>query len=133
MAKASKASASEGELAAAPGQQTAPKSAKPRAKPSPKRKPKPQHLPQYNVVLLDDDDHTYEYVVEMLHALFGHPAELALKMAREVDKTGRVIVYTAHRELAELKRDQIHSWGADWRVKACKGSMRATIEPACNA
>ena len=31
--------------------------------------------PPYNVVLLDDDDHTYAYVIEMLKALFGHPEE----------------------------------------------------------
>ena len=30
-----------------------------------------QPLPPWNVVLLDDNDHTYEYVVEMLLKLFG--------------------------------------------------------------
>lgn len=28
-------------------------------------------IPPYNVVLLDDNDHTYEYVIEMLRAVFG--------------------------------------------------------------
>jgi ATP-dependent Clp protease adaptor protein ClpS len=37
---------------------------------------------------------------------------------------------TTHRELAELKRDQIHSYGTDPRVATCQGSMSATVEPA---
>ncbi len=88
------------------------------------------HIPQYNVVLLDDNDHTYEYVIEMLMKLFGHSESLAFQMAREVDTTGRVIVETTTKERAELKRDQIHSYGADWRIPRCKGSMSAIIEPA---
>ena len=31
-------------------------------------------LPQYHVVLYDDNEHTHEYVVEMLKALFGMPS-----------------------------------------------------------
>ena len=43
---------------------------------------------------------------------------------------GRVIVLTTTREHAELKRDQIHAFGKDLMTASCKGSMRATIEPA---
>ena len=32
-------------------------------------------LPPYHVVLLDDDDHTFEYVIHMLQSLFGMPPE----------------------------------------------------------
>jgi ATP-dependent Clp protease adaptor protein ClpS len=41
-----------------------------------------------------------------------------------------VIVLTTALELAELKRDQIHAYGPDWRIPRCQGSMSATIEPA---
>lgn len=91
---------------------------------------KSQPLPPWNVVLLDDNDHTYEYVVEMLRRLFGHPLELCWQMAREVDLTGRVIVCTTHRERAELEQQRIHGYGADWRILRCKGSMSAILEPA---
>lgn len=93
----------------------------------PDRKPKRQ--PQYHVILLDDDDHSYEYVVEMLSRLFCHPVPRAYQMAVEVDTTGRVIVDTTTLERAELKRDQIHAFGADHRIPRCKGSMFATLEP----
>jgi len=90
----------------------------------------PELIPQYNVVLLDDNDHTYDYVVEMLMKLFGHSQAKAFRMACMVDFTGRVIVDTTSMERAELKRDQIHAYGADWRIPHCQGSMSAVIEPA---
>lgn len=86
--------------------------------------------PPYNVVLLDDDDHSYAYVVLMLKELFGHPVEKAFKMAEEVDSSGRVIVLTTTMEHAELKRDQIHAYGPDPNIARCAGSMTAIIEPA---
>jgi ATP-dependent Clp protease adaptor protein ClpS len=89
-----------------------------------------KQLPPYNVVLLNDDDHTYEYVIEMLKALFGYPIERGYELAKEVDTQGRVIVLTTHKEKAELKRDQIHGYGADYRLSASKGPMTAMIEPA---
>jgi ATP-dependent Clp protease adaptor protein ClpS len=91
---------------------------------------KPIILPRYHVVLLDDDDHTYDYVIEMLMHVFGHSRARAFQMACEVDAAGRVIVDTTTKERAELKRDQIHAYGADWRIPRCKGSMSALIEPA---
>jgi ATP-dependent Clp protease adaptor protein ClpS len=91
---------------------------------------KPRKLPPYNVILLDDDEHTYAYVIEMLQKIFAHGEQQAYKMAKEVDETGRVIVLTTHKERAELKRDQIHGFGADPRLEASRASMRATIEPA---
>jgi ATP-dependent Clp protease adaptor protein ClpS len=90
---------------------------------------RPQLIPRYHVVLLDDNDHTYDYVIEMLMRLFNHSREQAFLMACEVDAQGRVIVDTTTLERAELKRDQIHAYGADWRIPHCKGSMSACIEP----
>jgi ATP-dependent Clp protease adaptor protein ClpS len=91
---------------------------------------KPRVAPLWHVVLHDDDDHTYEYVIEMLMQLFAHSRAKALRMAVEVDATGRVIVDTTSRERAELKRDQITGFGADPRIPRSAGSMTATIEPA---
>jgi ATP-dependent Clp protease adaptor protein ClpS len=98
------------------------------AKANPKRKP--SQLPPYHVILLNDDDHTFEYVMEMLKVLFAYSDEKGYAMAKEVDREGRVIVLTTHREMAELKRDQIHAYGTDPRVATCKGSMSSIIEPA---
>ena len=99
-------------------------------RPAEKKEQKTEGLPPYNVVLLDDDDHSYEYVILMLKKVFGHPVEKGYKMAREVDATGRVVVATTHLEQAELKRDQIQAFGPDPLIPRCKGSMSATVEPA---
>ena len=86
--------------------------------------------PPYHVILINDDDHTYEYVVRMLKELFGHPVERGFRMAEEVDRTGKSVVLTTSREHAELKQDQIHAYGPDPLLERCKGSMTAVIEPA---
>ena len=119
----------------APEQPAGATTAKP-AKAAPKRgtrtlaRPALDKLPPYNVVLLDDDHHTYEYVIEMIVALFGYDPQKAFAMAQEVDAKGRVIVLTTHKEKAELKRDQITAYGADARSENSAGSMSAVIEPA---
>lgn len=95
-----------------------------------KEKEKVRKQPPYHVILLNDDDHTYQYVIRMLKQLFGHPEEKGFLLAQEVDTSGRVIVDTTTLERAELKRDQIHAFGADPDLPRCKGSMSATIEPA---
>lgn len=91
---------------------------------------KPKPIPRYHVVLLDDDDHTYEYVIEMLANVFGHSIQQAFLLAEEVDTSGRVIVETTTLERAEFKRDQILAFGADPRIDRCEGSMSAIVEPA---
>jgi len=97
---------------------------------TPQRERHPKQQPPYHVILLDDDDHTYDYVIGMLRKLFGCTVERAFQLACEVDRNNRVILDTTTLERAELKRDQIHSFGRDWRIPRCRGSMNATIEPA---
>jgi len=87
-------------------------------------------VPMYHVVLLDDDDHTYDYVIEMLQRLFIFSKDRAFRHAVEVDTTGRTILMTLALEEAEFARDQIHAYGPDWRMARSKGSMSAVIEPA---
>ncbi|MDZ7639432.1 MAG: ATP-dependent Clp protease adaptor ClpS [Bryobacterales bacterium] len=89
-----------------------------------------ERTPLYHVVLLDDDQHTYDYVIEMLQRLFLVSAQQAFRHAEEVDTAGRTIVMTCELPAAEFGRDQIHSYGPDWRMPESKGSMSAVIEPA---
>jgi ATP-dependent Clp protease adaptor protein ClpS len=91
---------------------------------------KTKRQPPYHVILWNDEDHSYDYVILLLMKLFGYPPEKGFGMAKEVDTQGRVIVLTTTLEHAELKRDQIHAFGKDDLVAGCKGSMRATLEAA---
>jgi ATP-dependent Clp protease adaptor protein ClpS len=88
-----------------------------------------QQPPLYRVVLLDDDDHTYDYVIEMLQKIFIFSLEEAFRHAEEVDSTGRTVLITCELPQAEFARDQIISYGADWRLERSKGSMSAIVEP----
>ena len=93
-----------------------------------KTKKKQKHQRPWHVVLLDDDDHTYDYVIAMLQKLFGFSTPDAFKRAQEVDEHGRVVVFTGSREHAELKQEQIHAYGPDKLVSQCQGSMTAVLE-----
>ena len=127
----SDASASSRPTPAEPGQ-APPIAVEPEAPPSAEQEAAdspPRRQPRYHVILWNDDHHTYQYVIVMLRQLFGHPPERGWKLAKEVDQQGRVIVLTTTLEHAELKRDQIHAFGADRLVARSQGSMTATIEP----
>ncbi len=99
-------------------------------RPAEKEKQKTEGMPPYDVILLNDDDHSYDYVIYMLKKVFGHPPEKGYRMALEVDSTGRVVVMTTNLEQAELKRDQVHAFGPDPLIPRCKGPMSAVVEPA---
>ena len=86
--------------------------------------------PLYHVILLNDEDHTYDYVVEMLQKIFGMSEPAAFGHAVEVDTKGATTLITCELEKAELKRDQIHAYGPDWRLPRSLGSMAAVVEPA---
>lgn len=81
-------------------------------------------------MLLDDQDHSYEYVIRMMQELFAHDFEKAFRIAETVDGQGRAVCLTTHKEHAELKRDQILAFGKDPVIAGSKGSMGAVIEPA---
>jgi ATP-dependent Clp protease adaptor protein ClpS len=91
-----------------------------------------QLQPLYHVILLNDDDHTYDYVIEMLEKIFGFSESKALSHAVEVDTNGTTILLTCELERAEHKRDLIHSYGPDWRLPRSLGSMAAIVEPAAS-
>jgi ATP-dependent Clp protease adaptor protein ClpS len=86
--------------------------------------------PPYHVILLNDDDHSYQYVIEMLFDLFQHPVEKGFELARLVDTKGKAIVCTTSLERAELKQEQIHAYGPDPLIDRSAGSMTAVLEAA---
>jgi ATP-dependent Clp protease adaptor protein ClpS len=86
--------------------------------------------PLYHVVLIDDNDHTYDYVIEMLQKIFIFTVQQAFRHAEEVDSRGRTVVVTCELPQAEFARDQIQMYGPDWRLPRSKGSMSAVVEPA---
>ncbi len=94
------------------------------------RSTKTRRQPPYNVIILNDEEHTFEYVIELLVKLFGHSLTLAETLTWRIHNTGRAIVLTTHKELAELKCEQVLSYGPDPRMSISKGPIGCYIEPA---
>ncbi len=85
------------------------------------------------MIILNDEEHTFDYVIELLCKLFRHPVGTAQELTWRIHLTGRAVVFTTHKELAELKRDQVLSYGPDPRMSVSKGPMDCFIEPAPGA
>jgi ATP-dependent Clp protease adaptor protein ClpS len=94
------------------------------------RSTKTRRQPPYNVIILNDEEHTFEYVIELLVKIFGHSTTVAEALTLRVHNTGRAIVLTTHKELAELKCEQVLSYGPDPRMSISKGPIGCYIEPA---
>ena len=84
----------------------------------------------YHVIILNDDEHSYEYVIEMLQSVFGISYSTAVAHTTEADTTGSSIVLTCGLEEAERRRDGVHAYGPDWRMPNSRGSVTALVEPA---
>jgi ATP-dependent Clp protease adaptor protein ClpS len=84
----------------------------------------------YHLIMLNDEDHTYEYVIEMLQNIFGFSQAIAVRHTMEADTTGSTILITCGLAEAEGKRDRIHAYGPDWRLPHSRGSVTALVEPA---
>jgi ATP-dependent Clp protease adaptor protein ClpS len=84
----------------------------------------------YHVIILNDDEHTFDYVIEMLQSVFGFSYATAMAHTIEADTTGSSIVLTCELTRAEQKRDQIHAYGPDPRMATSRSSVTALVEPA---
>lgn len=93
--------------------------------------PKRKLAPNFHVVIWNDEEHSFEYVIEMLMRLFNHDAAKAYDLTWQVHNVGKAVAFTCHRELAELRREQIASYGPDFGISgAQRVSMRATLQEA---
>jgi ATP-dependent Clp protease adaptor protein ClpS len=90
---------------------------KPRGRKQPQKQP-PKLLPQWKVLLHNDDVNAYEDVVKVIRQLTPLTKEEALERTREADKTGVALLLTTHQERAELYVEQFASCG-----------LTATAEP----
>lgn len=86
--------------------------------------------PPYHLVLLDDDDHSYQYVIEMLGAVLGYATGKAYALACIVDAEGRAMIETGSHDQVTRHQRQIHAYGPDPRISRCRGSMSAVVQEA---
>jgi ATP-dependent Clp protease adaptor protein ClpS len=90
----------------------------------------PKRLPPYAVVVFNDDEHTFAYVVETFMKVFGYTAQKSWLLALAIHHAGKGIVWSGPKEVAELKRDQIRSAGPDfYATRRVDFPLGVTIEP----
>ena len=68
--------------------------------------------PRWRVIVLNDAHNTFEGVARMLaDVIAGVDYRGGMAMANKIHKTGKAIVWTGHRELAELYHEQLSDRG----------------------
>ena len=93
-----------------------------------------RRIPPYNVILLNDDHHSMEFVVEVLCKVLGCSLERAAQFMLEAHNSGRAIIWTGTREVAELKVEQIETFPEIRSADGAKlGPLGVLIEPAPGA
>jgi ATP-dependent Clp protease adaptor protein ClpS len=68
---------------------------------------RPRLLPPYNVILENDDDHSMDFVVEVLRKVFGFDLTKSIQLMLTAHETGCAVVWTGPKEVAELKAEQM--------------------------
>ena len=99
-------------------------------KPKEKEQTRTRRLPPYNVILENDDHHSFEFVVEVLQKAIGFDQQKAFHLTHEAHTSGRAIVWTGAKEVAELKVEQIRGFHEIRAGGRKLGPLSCTIEPA---
>jgi ATP-dependent Clp protease adaptor protein ClpS len=90
-----------------------------------------RRVPPYHVIILNDDHHSMQFVVEVLCQALGVNVERAFEYMLIAHHSGRAVVWTGPLEGAELKADQIrtfHETRDDDRLDL--GPLGVDVEPA---
>ena len=91
-------------------------------------------LPPYNVILENDDFHSFEFVVMVLCKALGYSLERSHQLTEEAHFTGQAVVWTGPKEVAELKAEQVRSFHEVRQSDGAKlGPLDCRIEPAPGA
>jgi ATP-dependent Clp protease adaptor protein ClpS len=67
-------------------------------------------LPPYHVILENDPDHTFDFVIGVLVQVLKLAVEKASLLAQETHTTGEAIIWTGSKEVAELLVEQIQTF-----------------------
>src|SRR5260221_13887120 len=90
----------------------------------------PRLLPPYNLILENDDFHSFEFVVMVLCKALGYTFERSAQYTLEAHETGQAIVWTGSKEVAELKLEQVTTFHEERADGPKFGPLSCRIEPA---
>jgi ATP-dependent Clp protease adaptor protein ClpS len=86
-------------------------------------------LPPYNVILENDEHHSFEFVMEVLRKVLGCTEQRAFLLTNEAHTQGRAVIWSGSKEVAELKVEQVLSCHEN-RGSVKLGPLSCTLEPA---
>jgi len=86
-------------------------------------------LPPYNVILENDDYHSFEFVIEVLRKVLGCSEQRAFQLTEEAHTKGRAVIWSGPKEVAELKVEQVCCCH-EIRGTTKLGPLSCTLEPA---
>jgi ATP-dependent Clp protease adaptor protein ClpS len=102
---------------------------KPKAEP--REETRTRLIPPYHVILLNDDHHSMEFVIEVLVKVLGCAHERAYQLMMEAHASGRAVIWTGPQEGAELKQEQVRTYHEQhWKTGRDLGPLGCEIEPA---
>lgn len=102
-----------------------------KSKPRQAEETRTRRVPPYHVILLNDSQHSFEFVISVLRKALGFSEERAFQLAQEAHVSGRSVIWTAPREVAELKADQVRSFHEVRGHDGVRlGPLGCRIEPA---
>jgi ATP-dependent Clp protease adaptor protein ClpS len=100
-------------------------------KPAERERTETRRIPPYNVILENDDHHSFEFVVDVLRKVLACTLERAVQLTFQAHTTGRAIIWTGPKEVAELKVDQVGTFHETRAQDGAKlGPLGCYIEPA---
>jgi ATP-dependent Clp protease adaptor protein ClpS len=100
-------------------------------KPREREETRTRRLPPYNVILENDDHHSFEFVVGVLRKTLGCSEQRAFALTFQAHNSGRAVVWTGSKEVAELKLEQIQTFHETRAADGAKlGPLSCCIEPA---
>lgn len=86
-------------------------------------------MPNYAVVLHNDQDHSIAFVIEMISKVCKYGRDKSMALAMRVHYEGRAHVWIGPLELAELKCEQLTNCGADpYNDKHVDKPLNVTVE-----
>ncbi len=100
-------------------------------KPKESEQTKTRRIPPYNVIIENDDCHSFQFVIEVIRKVLGCTVERALQLTLVAHHTGRSVIWTGPKEVAEFKVEQIQTFHETRDADGAKlGPLGCTIEPA---
>lgn len=83
-----------------------------------------KHCPRWNVIILNDDHHSIEFVLGVVIQIFKKDFDEAIEIVKTAHETGRAICTTCSKERAELYLEQVSSL-----KEGAKGAVGCEAEP----